>query len=178
MSLPRVESPNVSSAASQRTRSDMPGDIGSPPSSPGTDPVHAFPSLSVQVPSSSCLSVQLPPVNSSFGQNRLHLPAPVGAQGDNDRVPYDKKHDPGRRRSYATTRPKAVLEARAATTDAVEWKRNCDVADAVDNLGTLSGKRNRAADDAMDISGDSPPTQEKRCTRQRNSEWTCTLAGT
>ena len=50
-----------------------------------------------------------------------------------------------------------------ATKDAVEQKRNREMADAKASSGTLTGKRNRAMDDAMDYSYDAPATLAKRC---------------
>ena len=46
--------------------------------------------------------------------------------------------------------------------DAVERKRNCDIADGMDTSETSSGKRNRAIAGAVDTSEDMAMTREKR----------------
>ena len=55
----------------------------------------------------------------------------------------------------------AVLKTHQAATDAVERKRNCDRADAVDTSETLRQKRSSAMDDATDNPDDLPATQEE-----------------
>ena len=141
------------STASPRGRSDVRGDIGSASPSPATVPVPASPSLSIQVPSSPPSSLQLPLANSSFSANRAQSPPTVDTTGDNGYLTHDKLHDRCRGRGCAKKDSKAVLNSSLATMDAVERKRFCDMAAAMDASETSSGRRNRAMKAAVAASG-------------------------
>ena len=130
-----------------------------------------FPAV-VQAPASAPLSARVPlapppsalllPVNSSFDGNCSQLPAPIDTQGDYDHLTNDELNDLHRRRGYAREDSKAVPKTRLAPMDAVERKRNSDMADTMDTSGTSPGKRSRAMDDAAGTSDNLLVNQEKR----------------
>ena len=82
-------------------RSDVREVNGSSSHSTVTVPVTAPPSQSIQAPSSYSLSVQFPPVISSFGKNSTQSEAPPATQVDYDHVAYDELRDFARPKGYA-----------------------------------------------------------------------------
>ena len=161
--LQRDWGPIETSTESRRKRPGVREATGSASSPPTSVPVPASPSLSVLVASPPSPSVQLPPANSSCGKSRTQLPAPAGTHGDCDHLIHDELHDRCQPRGFAGTDSKAVLRTRLATMDAVERKRNRNVADAMGASETPSGKRYRPTDGAMGSMDDLPARQEKRC---------------
>ena len=68
---------------------------------PDGDPATRFPdSLSVQLPSSPSLPVQLPPSAASFDKNCAPWQAPVADHGRSDRNSYDQPHEVRKGRGY------------------------------------------------------------------------------
>ena len=90
----------------------------------------------------------MPPVNSSVDKNRAQLLALLESLGDNDTLTYDELHDLRRRRGYARAETRAASKTSLAAMDAVERKRNWDMADAIDTSENSARKRDRDVGDA------------------------------
>ena len=68
---------------------------------------------------------------------------------DYDHLTYNELQDLLRRRGFVGRYLRAVLKTRPAAMDAPERKRKCDMDGTADTSEILSGKRNRAMEDAM-----------------------------
>ena len=96
-------------------------------------------------PSSSSLSVQLPPLGSPFEKNCVKQVAPADTQGMHENSTYDELHLLRTKRGYAQTDSKAALKAPLNTVAAVLHGRARDVVDAMEPRPSLSTyKRNVA----------------------------------
>ena len=109
----------------------------------------SFSFLSVQVPSSPCSSVQVPPKDSPFGENCTQMRGPDGTQGDFGQFAYEELRHLRRPRGYEWKVSQAALKTRLSTMDTMDRKRAQDVVGAValsDDLPEVCGRRRRVGD--------------------------------
>ena len=95
--------------------------------------------LSPQAPSSPSMSVQLPPHGPSFDTHCVRLDALDETRGNPDCLTYDELHQLRRRRGRARKDSKAALK-----------------------MDAMARKQARDAEDAMEMSGDSPEVRGRR----------------
>ena len=161
--LKREGDPTATSTASRREQSVVRVVNGLSSLSPGTVPPPASPSLSVQLPSAPSLSVRLRPLKPSFGNSCTLFQGPPVARGRCAHISYDQLRELCKRKGNCRKDSKAVPQTHLPPMVEVDRKRKVAEGDVTDTSETLTGTRDRAPVDTVEISEKSIGNHEERC---------------